>query len=58
MPTSVGAPWANSNAECSIRTIKEAIRNYFLQEKAAEKWHQYAHFFTNAHNRLGPCVPS
>ena len=51
MPTSVGAPWANSNAERSIRTIKEAMRKFFLQEKVEEKWDQYAHFFTNAHNR-------
>jgi len=50
MPTSVGAPWANSNAERSIRTIKEAMRKYFLQEKVESQWDQYAHFFTNAHN--------
>ncbi len=25
LPTSVGAPWANSNAERSIKTIKQAL---------------------------------
>ncbi len=27
------------------------MRKFFLQEKVEEKWDQYAHFFTNAHNR-------
>ena len=51
LPTSVGAPWANSNAERSIRTIKEAIRNFFLQEKVEKEWDQYIHFFLAAHNK-------
>jgi hypothetical protein len=51
LPTSVGAPWANSNAERSIKTIKQAMRNYFLQEKVEDKWDEYAHFFTYTHNR-------
>ena len=51
LPTSVGAPWANSNAERSIRTIKDAIRNFFLQEKVEENWDQYIHFFLAAHNK-------
>ena len=51
LPTSVGAPWANSNAERSIRTIKDAMRNFLLQEKVQEKWDQFAHFFTAAHNK-------
>jgi len=51
LPTSVGAPWANSNAERSIRTIKEAMRKFLLQEKVDDKWDEYAHFFTSAHNK-------
>ena len=51
LPTSVGAPWANSTAERSIRTIKEAARNFLLQEKVESQWDKYAHFFTAAHNQ-------
>ena len=50
LPTSVGAPWANSNAERSIKTIKDAARNFLLQEKVDTEWDKYAHFFTAAHN--------
>ncbi len=31
--------------------IKQAMRNYFLQEKVEDKWDEYAHFFTYTHNR-------
>ncbi len=34
LPTSVGAPWANSNTERSIKTIKQAMRNYFFARKS------------------------
>jgi hypothetical protein len=51
LPTSVGAPWANSTAERSIRTIKEAARNFLLQEKVDDSWDKFAHFFTAAHNQ-------
>ena len=51
LPTSVGAPWANSNAERSIKTIKDAARNFILQEKVEKQWDKYAHFFTAAHNQ-------
>jgi hypothetical protein len=44
LPTSVGAPWTNSNAERSIKTIKQAMRNYSLQEKVEYKWDEYAIF--------------
>ena len=50
LPTSVGSPWANSNAERSIKTIKDAARNFLLQEKVDNEWDKYAHFFTAAHN--------
>ena len=51
LPTSVGAPWANSTAERSIRTIKEAARTFLLQEKVDDSWDKFAHFFTLAHNQ-------
>jgi hypothetical protein len=51
LPTSEGAHLAYSNAERSIKTIKQAMINYFLQEKVENKWDEYAHFFTYTHNR-------
>ena len=50
LPTSVGAPWANSHAERSVRSIKEAARTFLQQEKTLDKWDLYASYFTNAHN--------
>ena len=51
LPTAVGSPWANSTAERSVRTIKDAARNFLLQEKADEDWEEYVHYFTSAHNK-------
>ena len=51
LPTSVGSPWANGHAERSIRTIKDALRNFILQEKITENWDKYINIFTNAHNQ-------
>ena len=51
LPTSVGSPWANGHAERSIRTIKEALRNFLLQEKIASNWDRYINLFTTAHNQ-------
>ena len=31
--TSTGAPWANGHAERAIKTIKETIRKFIMQEK-------------------------
>ena len=50
-PTSVGSLWANGHAERSIRTIKDALRNFILQEKITENWDKYITLFTNAHNQ-------
>ena len=50
-PTSVGSPWANSTAERSVRTIKDAARNFFLQEKVGDEWEKYIDYFTRAHNQ-------
>ena len=50
LPTSVGSPWANSHAERSIRTIKEAARNFLQQEKIVHKWDKHLLFFHEAHN--------
>ena len=50
LPTSGGAPWANSHAERSIRTIKEAARNFLQQERVVEKWDKHLLFFHEAHN--------
>ena len=50
-PTSVGSPWANGHAERSIRMIKDALRNFILQEKITENWDKYINLFTNAHNQ-------
>jgi hypothetical protein len=51
IPTSVGAPWANSTAERSVKTIKDAARNFLLQEKADKDWEDYVNYFTSAHNK-------
>ena len=51
LPTSVGSPWANSTAERSVRTIKDAARNFLLQEKADQDWEKYVDYFTAAHNK-------
>ena len=51
LPTSVGSPWANGHAERSIRTIKDALRNFILQEKITENWDKYINLFTAAHNQ-------
>ena len=51
IPTSVGAPWANSTAERSVKTIKDAARNFLLQEKADPDWEDYVNYFTSAHNK-------
>ena len=51
LPTSVGSPWANGQAERSIRTIKDALRNFILQEKITENWDKYINLFTAAHNQ-------
>ena len=51
LPTSVGSPWANGHAERSIRTIKDGLRNFLLQEKIVENWDKYISLFTNAHNQ-------
>ena len=50
LPTSVGSPWANSHAERSIRTIKEAARTFLQQEKILDKWDKNLLFFHEAHN--------
>jgi len=50
-PTSVGSPWANGHAERSIRTIKEGIRKFLMQEKITENWDKYINLFTQAHNQ-------
>jgi hypothetical protein len=51
LPTSVGSPWANSTAERSVRTIKDAARNFFCQEKVEKEWEKYIDYFTQAHNQ-------
>jgi len=51
LPTAVGSPWANSTAERSVRTIKDAARNFLLQEKADKDWEKYVDYFTSAHNK-------
>ena len=51
IPTSVASPWANSHAERAIRTIKEAARNFLLQEKVTDNWDKYTKYFTNGHNQ-------
>ena len=51
LPTSVGSPWANGHAERSIRTIKDALRTFLLQEKITENWDKYINLFTAAHNQ-------
>ena len=51
LPTSVGSPWANSTAERSVRTIKDAARNFLFQEKAEKDWEHYVDYFTAAHNQ-------
>ena len=50
LPTSVGSPWANSHAERSIRTIKEAARTFLQQERIVDKWDKHLLFFHEAHN--------
>jgi len=51
LPTSVGSPWANGMAERSVRTIKEAARNFLTQEQVHSNWDLYVNFFTAAHNQ-------
>ena len=51
LPTAVGSPWANSTAERSVRTIKDAARNFLLQEKVDTEWEKYIDYFTSAHNK-------
>ena len=51
LPTAVGSPWANSTAERSVKTIKDAARNFLLQEKADKDWEDYVNYFTSAHNK-------
>jgi len=51
LPTSVGSPWANSMAERSVRTIKEAARNFLTQEQVHSNWDLYVNYFTAAHNQ-------
>jgi len=50
-PTSVGSPWANGHAERSIRSIKEGLRTFLMQEKVVENWDKYINLFTQAHNQ-------
>jgi len=49
-PTSVASPWANSHAERSVRTIKEAARTFLQQEKCLDRWDLYCTYFSTAHN--------
>ena len=51
MPCSTGSPWSNGAAERAVQTIKKAIRHFITQEKSQEKWDDYIHFFTMAHNK-------
>ncbi len=51
LPTSVGSPWANSTAERSVCTIKDAAQNFFCQEKVEKEWEKYIDYFTQAHNQ-------
>ena len=51
LPTSVASPWANSHAERAIRTVKDAARNFLLQEKDKENWDKYTKYFTAGHNQ-------
>ena len=51
IPTSVGSPWANGHAERGIRSIKEGLRKFLMQEKVSANWDKYINLFTQAHNQ-------
>jgi hypothetical protein len=51
IPTSVASPWSNGHAERAIRTIKEGLRKFLLQEHIVPQWDQYISLFVQAHNQ-------
>jgi hypothetical protein len=51
VPTSVASPWSNGHAERGIRTIKDGLRKFLMQEQSITQWDRYLSLFVQAHNQ-------
>jgi outer membrane PBP1 activator LpoA protein len=50
-PSSVASPWSNGHAERGIRTIKEGLRKFLMQEQSMTQWDRHLSLFVQAHNQ-------
>ena len=51
IPSSVASPWSNGHAERGIRTIKEGLRKFLMQEQSMTQWDRHLSLFVQAHNQ-------